>query len=50
MYVHTMAATLFSMRGKLPTVAAGTIGAGMSFTFCAGMSFSIVVPQVSHSG
>jgi len=45
-----MAATLFSMRDTLPTAAAGATGAGMSFTICAAMSFSIVVPQVSHSG
>ena len=48
-YVHAMAATTLWMR-DLPTAAAGAIGAGMSFTICADMSLSTVVPQVKHSG
>ena len=49
-YVRIMAATLFSMKDTLPAAAAGTMGAGMSFTICADMSLIIVVSQVTHSG
>ena len=44
-----MAATTTWMR-DLPTAAAGTMGVGMSFTICAGMSFSFVVSGIAHSG
>ena len=48
-YVRAMGATSTWMR-DLPATAAGTTGAGMPFTICAGMSFSIVVSRVTHSG
>lgn len=49
-YVRTMAATLFLMSNMAPAAAAGTTGAGMSFTMCADMSLTIVVSGVSRSG
>lgn len=54
-YARAMAATTLSM-GDLPAAApgmtgAGTLGAGMPLTTCAGMSLQgIVVSRVAHSG
>ena len=52
MYVRTMPATeTWKMMKDLPAAAAGAMGAGMSFTICAAMSFSTtVVPRVPFSG
>ncbi|GEP61609.1 hypothetical protein [Reyranella soli] len=49
-YVHIMAATRFSMKDILPAAAAGMTGAAMSFTVCADMSLSLVVPRITYFG
>jgi hypothetical protein len=48
-YVRLMDATRTSLKDRLPAAAAGTTGAGMSFTIRAAMS-QTVVPDLEHSG